>query len=438
MNGQDSKIPSSDPHMEGSDFGAQNLLRDPLRTTPHDLREMADEKESSNYAILPSDQTLGERKSLLRCIVKLGGAAITCKNELESINEEILKSVCEQLREAMVESTGSSTGNVVSMDWSRWRGNPPVSAAEEFKACQSLDLDSNFIVVHGAGSFGHFQASTSGVHKGGLDLPLVKAGFVATRISVTSLNLEIVRALSREGIPSVGISPFACGWSTHGRNISSVDASQVIKAIHSGFVPTLHGDAVLDELQDCTILSGDVIIRHLSQLLMPNYVVFLTDVLGVYDRPPADPNAILLKKIGQYSLLKIKISNCLFLLLQKHNVLYMIWIEATFQFIRYCSCTNIVMTAVDENGNWSIVKPKLQHERMGVKITVAAHDTTGGMETKIAEAAMIAKLGINVYITKAGTPHSLRALRGEVGDAPDDWLGTVICSSKHTTYIGNH
>jgi isopentenyl phosphate kinase len=34
------------------------------------------------------------------------------------------------------------------------------------------------------GSFGHFQASKSGVHKGGLDQSLVKAGFVATRISV--------------------------------------------------------------------------------------------------------------------------------------------------------------------------------------------------------------------------------------------------------------
>lgn len=35
-----------------------------------------------------------------------------------------------------------------------------------------------------------------------------------------------------------------------------------------------------------------------------------------------------------------------------------------------------------------------------VEITVAAHDTTGGMKTKISEAATIAKLGINVYITK--------------------------------------
>lgn len=35
-----------------------------------------------------------------------------------------------------------------------------------------------------------------------------------------------------------------------------------------------------------------------------------------------------------------------------------------------------------------------------VDYSVAAHDTTGGMETKISEAAMIAKLGIDVYIVK--------------------------------------
>ncbi|KAI0511349.1 hypothetical protein KFK09_011978 [Dendrobium nobile] len=49
------------------------------------------------------------------------------------------------------------------------------------------------------------------------------------------------------------------------------------------------------------------------------------------------------------------------------------------------------------------------------------------METKILEAAVIAKLGINVYITKVGTEHSLRALKGEITDG---WLGTVIRSSK--------
>lgn len=204
---------------------------------------------------------------------------------------------------------------------------------------------------------------------------------MATRISVTSLNQEIVRALAREGIPSVGMSPFACGWSTKQRNLESVDASQIMLSLHVGFVPVLHGDAVLDELLDCTILSGDVIIRHLAQLLSPKYVVFLTDVHGVFDRPPSDPNAVLLREI-----------------------------------------------AVDENGSWSIVKPALKGNKKGVEISVAAHDTTGGMETKILEAAAIARLGVDVYITKVGTEHSLRALKGDTSS--EDWLGTVIRSSR--------
>lgn len=35
-----------------------------------------------------------------------------------------------------------------------------------------------------------------------------------------------------------------------------------------------------------------------------------------------------------------------------------------------------------------------------VETTVAAHDTTGGMATKIAEAASIAAMGIDVYVVE--------------------------------------
>ncbi|KAI5574419.1 hypothetical protein POPTR_010G162900v4 [Populus trichocarpa] len=313
----------------------------------------------------------------IRCIVKLGGAAITCKNDLEKINEENVEIVSSQLREAMI--TGSSSRKVLGMDWSKRPGKSGISCdADDFED-QNLD-SSSFVVVHGAGSFGHFQASKSGVHKGGLNKPLVKAGFVATRISVTTLNLEIVRALAREGIPTIGMSPFSCGWTTPERNMASADLSMVAQAINSGFVPVLHGDAVLDDLQGCTILSGDVIIRHLAAYLKPEYVVFLTDVLGVYDRPPSEPNAVLLREI-----------------------------------------------AVSEDGSWSVVKPTLEDMKKQVETTVAAHDTTGGMATKISEAALIAKLGIDVYIVKAATTHSSRALSGEVrGALPEDWLGTVI------------
>lgn len=91
---------------------------------------------------------------------------------------------------------------------------------------------------------------------------------------------------------------------------------------------------------------------------------------------------------------------------------------------------------------------------LAVETSVAPHDTTGGMLTKISEAAVIAKLGIDVYIVKvilypkpqmvfvlyvdavlrnlrwciqAGTSHSLKAMSGKLRDnIPDDWQGTVI------------
>ncbi|KAH1261105.1 Isopentenyl phosphate kinase [Glycine max] len=93
------------------------------------------------------------------------------------------------------------------------------------------------------------------------------------------------------------------------------------------------------------------------------------------------------------------------------------------------------MTAVAEDGSWSVVKPKLQNS---IELTVAAHDTTGGMKTKIAEAAMIAKLGIDVYIVKAATSHSLRALNGDLRSSiPDDWLGTNMAEAVLKGVLGN-
>lgn len=124
----------------------------------------------------------------IRCIVKLGGAAITCKNDLETINEENLKGVSSHLRQSML--TPSAEAKILGMDWSKRTGESEISCRiDDFRDQPSLG-SIGFIVVHGAGSFGHFQASESGVHKGGLDQPIVKAGFVATRISRVFLLLD--------------------------------------------------------------------------------------------------------------------------------------------------------------------------------------------------------------------------------------------------------
>ncbi|CAK9163410.1 unnamed protein product [Ilex paraguariensis] len=144
------------------------------------MEEMNQSQQHQNSAIKPIIP--------IRFIVKLGGAAITCKNEFEKINEEALETVSLQLRQAMM--SGSSSGKSLGMDWSKRPGISETPSVDEDFRDQPVFDSGSFIVVHGAGSFGHFQASRSGVHKGGLDQPLVKAGFVATRISVRDTILS--------------------------------------------------------------------------------------------------------------------------------------------------------------------------------------------------------------------------------------------------------
>ena len=45
------------------------------------------------------------------------------------------------------------------------------------------------------------------------------------------------------------------------------------------------------------VISTDVIAEVISQILRPNFVVFVTDVPGVFDIPPSNPNARLLPEI---------------------------------------------------------------------------------------------------------------------------------------------
>ncbi|KAG6555220.1 hypothetical protein Mapa_003260 [Marchantia paleacea] len=310
----------------------------------------------------------------VRCIVKLGGSSATEKDKFETLNEYLLSATAKQLREAFV----ISSVRQLTMDWSRGSKADQASPMPEEERLSEILLEMTpFVVVHGAGSFGHFQASKGRVNRGDLAEDFVKAGFVATRISVTKLNHEVVRAFATECIPAVGVSPFCAGWATNNRQLVRENSADVQQLLQAGLLPVLHGDAVLDSGQGCAILSGDVIVRQLAFDLKPSFVVFLTNVPGVYDRPPSDPHAVLLKEIAV------------------------------------------------EDGDWKIIDPELE-AGLEVQTNVAAHDTTGGMETKIAEAASIANFGIPVLVVETGSSHALEALKGTPLSNRSKWVGTII------------
>jgi len=127
-------------------------------------------------------------------------------------------------------------------------------------------------------------------------------------------------------------------------------------------VPLVHGDAVLDDAQGVAILSGDIWMVELARELGAKSAVFITDVDGVFTKPPTEPDAELVREI-------------LFDLETKD-------LELT-----------------------------------GVSMNVAGHDVTGGLKAKLdcaGEVLLGAPSVEAVYIVRAGSESAAEALRGEV------------------------
>lgn len=251
-------------------------------------------------------------------VVKLGGSAITVKDKLETLNGAGLQTTAQQIAEAVD------------------------------------DHDIQLVLLHGAGSFGHFQAKKYGISKGDRHAAW-SFGFADTRRSVTFLNHLVVSSLIDKGVPAVGLSPFP-STSLANKSLESPGVLPLAREVLARkLVPVLHGDAVFDSVQGSAIVSGDIILEALCTDLAPDCAVFLTDVPGVFTKPPGEPGAELIEEI----------------------------IVATDG-----SCTLPTMSTAD-------------------------HDVTGGIEEKLKTAIAVALKGIPVYIVQVGTPNAAQALRGE-------------------------
>lgn len=285
-------------------------------------------------AVASQTETVVASLGKVDVVVKIGGSACTKKAQFETLNEVALNASATQLSDFAKESGCSMA------------------------------------IIHGAGSFGHQQAKEFGVSKGQPDgtkelSARLSEGFAKTRLSVKTLNLHVVKALIEEGLPAVGISP--CPFvSTEGKKLLKgrlpPSATNGVRSLlEARLVPVVHGDAVLDETQACAILSGDVWMVELCREFSARSAVFITDVDGVFNKPPNEPDAELIRDI---------------------------WVN--------------METGELDLGN--------------VAVSQAAHDVTGGLSAKLkcaAEVLVHAPHVQAVYIVKAGSESVAQAIRGE-------------------------
>lgn len=190
-------------------------------------------------------------------IVKLGGAAITDKNQEFTMRPEIIRQAMEEL--------------------TVW--------------------DGDLIIVHGAGSFAHNLAKDYVLRHGiseKISLHDQLIGISKIRTSLQTLHLKVLEEANQVGLNTFSIPVSAIIVSKGDFQFEKIMMDSIERTLDLGLIPVLYGDIVMDSLTKFRVMSGDRIIKLLCDQL--NYdritVYFGTDVDGLYDRDPALPDAL--------------------------------------------------------------------------------------------------------------------------------------------------
>ena len=189
-------------------------------------------------------------------VIKLGGSAITHKDVKKTLRPEVLRDLARSI----------------------------------------ASIDEPLAIVHGAGSFGHKVAKATGVGSGP-HVPERNEAVARISADVRELNLHVINALAAAGLNPVSIPPSSVCVSSDG-DILSFAGDAAERWSEQGLTPVTFGDVVADERMGVSIVSGDQLMMVLSRSLNARLAVFMADVDGVFDRPPAEEDAVLLREVA--------------------------------------------------------------------------------------------------------------------------------------------
>lgn len=174
----------------------------------------------------------------------------------------------------------------------------PRMAAIGRAAKQIADLRNrfSFVLVHGAGSYGHIPAKrwnlTSGF-KHGRQLK----GLTATKSKLLQWEMILDNAFLKHHVPLMPLLASDYFVTRNGR-IHTADLRPLRNWLRLGCVPSVGGDIVTDVRNGFAILSGDQLAAYLAIKLKASRLVFGTDVDGIFDsNPKLNPRARLLRTL---------------------------------------------------------------------------------------------------------------------------------------------
>lgn len=190
-------------------------------------------------------------------LIKLGGALITDKSKPYTLRKDVLNRAAKEI-------------------------------AETLGPC---------IVIHGVGSYGHVPVIKRKLYTGFQD-PKQLPDLSQTMVEVFELRMAVAKALLEAGLAPVLFLPSNVFTMENGE-IAGHFGGGLRRYLDLGMTPLLGGDMCADEDRGFSICSGDKVIRLLAHLLKPKYVIFATDVAGIYTADPKlDANAKLIPHIA--------------------------------------------------------------------------------------------------------------------------------------------
>jgi len=145
-------------------------------------------------------------------------------------------------------------------------------------------MDSQLIIIHGAGSYGHQIVKRTGINNGIKRKEQIIA-FAETQRLQNELNSIVAKILIDAGLPAIPIQASSSAVMKSGKLIE-MNTTVIKGLLEMGMIPILYGVPAYDTVQKCSILSGDEIAPYLALQLNAKKIIHATNVDGIFTEDP--------------------------------------------------------------------------------------------------------------------------------------------------------
>ncbi|KAJ3232863.1 hypothetical protein HDU78_006814 [Chytriomyces hyalinus] len=186
----------------------------------------------------------------MKCLIKLGGAAITAKSENSfKLETETIANAVANIRDALRQRS-----------------------------------DTQIIIVCGVGPFGHTNVVRHNLRHG-VKTPEQLAGLKETLAACRSVAQHVIDAACALGVSAVLVSGELIAKQANGA-ITHFDTLPFENALAANKIPVIYGTMVPDSVLGYSVMSGDESIAELAKWWRPDLILLGSNVDGIYTKDP--------------------------------------------------------------------------------------------------------------------------------------------------------